>query len=71
MKERASKMNANVLRALQARLKEHYRVESEAALVTLRAQGKLGEGVTCKVDTGRALVAAGLHQATGGDGIAV
>ncbi|MFO7170788.1 MAG: OsmC family protein [Chloroflexota bacterium] len=63
-------MNADELRALQAPLKERYRAEPEAALVTLRAQGTLGEGITCKVATGKALVEAGLHPATGGDGLA-
>jgi uncharacterized OsmC-like protein len=54
---------------MQAPLKERYRAAPEAALVTLRAQGRLGrEGLTCKVETGRALVA-GLHPATGGDGL--
>ncbi|MFQ5613598.1 MAG: OsmC family protein [Anaerolineae bacterium] len=63
-------MNADDLRALQAPLKEKYRAEPEAATVTLKAEGRLGEGITCKVDTGRALVEAGLHPATGGDGLA-
>lgn len=63
-------MNANELRSLQAPLKERYRTEPESALVTLRAQGRVGEGVTCRVETGKALVEAGLHPATGGDGLA-
>src|SRR5262245_12308259 len=63
-------MNADDLRALQTPLKERYREKPEAALVTLRARGRIGDNVTCKVDTGKALVAAGLHPATGGDGIA-
>ncbi|MFN8456089.1 MAG: OsmC family protein [Anaerolineae bacterium] len=63
-------MNAEQLRTLQAPLKEKYRAEPETALVTLRAQGRVGEGLTCKVETGKALVAAGLHPATGGDGLA-
>ena len=63
-------MIASELRELQAPLKERYRAAPEAALVTLRAQGQLGEdGLTCKVETGRALVEAGLHPATGGDGL--
>ena len=63
-------MKAGELRALQAPLKERYRAEPEVALVTLRASGRLdGEGLTCKVETGRALVEAGLHPATGGDGL--
>ena len=56
------------LRALQEPLKSRYRDEPEAALVTLRAEGSLGDGVTCSVATGRALAEAGLHPATGGDG---
>ena len=56
------------IRALQAPLKDRYRSEPEAALITLRARGSLGEGVTCNVETGRALVTAGLHPATGGSG---
>jgi uncharacterized OsmC-like protein len=59
------------LRSLQAPLKDRYRAEPEAALVTLRATGTLTDDVTCSVETGRALVRAGLHPATGGDGIAV
>jgi uncharacterized OsmC-like protein len=62
-------VESSELRELQAPLKERYRTQPEAALVTLRAQGRLGaEGLTCKVETGRALVDAGLHPATGGDG---
>lgn len=64
-------MQAEDLRALQAPLKERYREEPAAALITLQAEGHLGEGVTCSVQTGRALVAAGLHPATGGDGLSV
>ena len=63
-------MKASELREVQAPLKERYRAVPEAALVRLRAQGRLGvEGLTCKVETGRALVEAGLHPATGGDGL--
>jgi uncharacterized OsmC-like protein len=62
-------VKSSELRGLQAPLKERYRAEPAAALVTLRAHGRLGEeGLTCKVETGRALVEAGLHPATGGDG---
>jgi uncharacterized OsmC-like protein len=62
-------MKAEELRTLQAPLKTRYREEPAAALVTLKAQGRLGaEGITCKVETGRALVEAGLHPASGGDG---
>ncbi len=53
---------------MQAPLKQKYKEHPEAALVTLRAQSRLGRGITCKVETGRALVEAGLHPATGGDG---
>jgi len=56
------------LRAAQAPLKERYQAEPAAALVTLSAEGSLGEGVSCSVRTGRALSEAGLHPATGGDG---
>src|SRR5262252_5008516 len=61
-------MNTDDLRRLQAPLKEKYRVEPDAALVTLTARGEIGEGISCSVETGRALVAAGLHPATGGTG---
>lgn len=61
-------MNAEELRSIQAPLKERYRGEPDAALITLRAQGRLGEGVSCKIETGKALVSAGLHPATGGSG---
>jgi len=56
------------LRAAQEPLKEHYREDPEAAHVVLRASATLGEGITCSVETGRALAEAGLHPATGGDG---
>lgn len=56
------------LRSVQAPLKEHYRNSPDAALVTLRAEGRLGEGVSCSLSTGRALIEAGLHPATGGSG---
>src|SRR4029078_13486977 len=61
-------MNAEELRSIQAPLKERYREAPDAALITLRAQGRLGEGVSCKIETGKALVVAGLHPATGGSG---
>jgi uncharacterized OsmC-like protein len=61
-------MNADDLKALQAPLKERYKVQPDAALITLRATGEALDGVVCKVATGRALVDAGLHPATGGDG---
>ncbi|HZI99224.1 MAG TPA: OsmC family protein [Gemmatimonadaceae bacterium] len=62
-------MKIEELKAMQAPLKERYREDPGAAMVTLRASGKLGEGVTCKIETGKALVAAGLHPATGGNGL--
>src|SRR5438093_3496481 len=61
-------MNADEIRSLQAPLKERYRQHPDTALVTLHAEGHIGEGITCKVETGKALVEAGLHPATGGDG---
>jgi uncharacterized OsmC-like protein len=62
-------MDRDELRAVQAPLKDRYRSEPEAALVTLRAEGTLdGEDLACSVATGHALVEAGLHPATGGDG---
>ena len=62
-------MKSEQLKSLQAPVKATYREHPEAALVTLQAEGRLGEGVTCKLETGRALVEAGLHPATGGDGL--
>jgi uncharacterized OsmC-like protein len=56
------------LQAVQGPLKERYRTEPEAALVTLSAEGTLGEGISCSVATGRALAEAGLHPSSGGDG---
>lgn len=61
-------MNAEQLKSMQAPLKERYRSDPASATVTLRATGHANEGLACKVDTGRALVEAGLHPATGGDG---
>ena len=63
-------MNADEIRSLQAPLKERYRERPDTALVTLRAEGRIGEGVTCKIETGKGLVEAGLHPGTGGDGLA-
>jgi uncharacterized OsmC-like protein len=62
-------MEAEELRALQAPLKHQYRNDPGKAVVTLRASGSLGAGVSCRVETGRALVEAGLHPATGGSGL--
>ncbi len=61
-------MDANALKALQVPLKDRYREQPEAAVITLKAEGRIGDGVTCSVQTGRALVEAGLHPATGGSG---
>ncbi len=63
-------MDPEQLRALQTPLKERYRTEPAAALITLEAHRRLGEGVSCRVETGRALVEAGSHPATAGDGLA-
>ena len=64
-------MNADELKSLQAPIKQRYREQPESASITLRAQGKIGQGVTCNVQTGKALIEAGLHPATGGDGLNV
>ena len=64
-------MTAEELKNLQAPLKEKYRAEPESAVITLKAQGKIGEGISCKVETGRAMIEAGLHPATGGTGMLV
>ena len=61
-------MDASALRELQAPLKERYKKEPGAAVVTLKARGALDEGISCKVETGRAIAIAGLHPATGGSG---
>jgi uncharacterized OsmC-like protein len=61
-------MNTEELRALQAPLKAQYRERPESALVTLRAEGRVGGSTTCKIETGKSRVEAGLHTATGGDG---
>jgi uncharacterized OsmC-like protein len=61
-------MNSDELKAMQAPIKDRYRETPDAAVVTLSAEGRLGEDLSCSVQTGQALVAAGLHPATGGDG---
>jgi len=63
-------MNADELRSLQAPIKEQYRADPAVALITLKARGRIGEGITCNVDTGKSIVEAGLHPATGGSGLA-
>ena len=61
-------MNAEQLKSIQGPLKERYKADPASALITLRAKGRAIDGVLCKVETGKALVEAGLHPATGGDG---
>ncbi|MEJ0082223.1 MAG: OsmC family protein [Puia sp.] len=62
-------MNSAELKSLQEPIKENYRTDPASAIITLKAQGKVGEGISCKVETGRAMVEAGLHPATGGTGM--
>ncbi len=63
-------MDATELRALQAPIKERYKADPAAAVITLKAKGSIeNEGIACKVETGRALAVAGLHPATGGSGL--
>jgi uncharacterized OsmC-like protein len=62
-------MDAQSLKDMQAPLKQQYRDRPDSALITLKASGLLGEGITCRVEAGKALVEAGLHPATGGDGL--
>lgn len=64
-------MDSAQLKSLQSPLKEKYRSDPQSAIITLRAHGKIGEGISCKVETGRALIEAGLHPATGGTGLQV
>jgi uncharacterized OsmC-like protein len=61
-------MNIDDLRTVQTPLKERYRSEPDAALITLKAEGRIGDHITCSIQTGKALVEAGLHPATGGSG---
>ena len=64
-------MKSAELKNIQQPLKEQYKKDPEKALITLKASSRVGEGVTCKVETGKAMVEAGLHPATGGDGLSV
>jgi uncharacterized OsmC-like protein len=64
-------MDRTTLKSMQDDLKADYREHPEAAMITLRAEGALGEGITCSVQTGQALARAGLHPATGGDGLSL
>ena len=62
-------MDATELKNLQAPIKEKYRISPETALITLKATGNIGEGISCNIQTGRAMIEAGLHPATGGTGL--
>jgi uncharacterized OsmC-like protein len=64
-------MKSEELKSIQNPLKEKYREVPQAALITLKAQGKLGDGITCKIETGKAMVEAGLHEATGETGLTI
>lgn len=61
-------MDAQEFKELQAPLKQKYKEQPQSAMITLRAQAKIGDGITCNIETGKSLVEAGLHPATGGDG---
>ena len=65
------KIDSSSLRSIQEPLKAEYRANPKAAIITLKASARVGEGITCKVETGKALAEAGLHPATGGDGLSV
>ena len=62
-------MDSDALKTLQAPLKDKYRAQPSAAVITLKAEGRIGEGVTCRLDTAKAMIEAGLHPATGGTGM--
>ena len=62
-------MNAEDLRKLQTPLKEKYRDQPQSAMITLKAEGKIGEGISCQIETRKAMIEAGLHPATGGNGM--
>jgi uncharacterized OsmC-like protein len=64
-------MESDELKSLQAPLKQKYKDQPDTAIVTLKANARIGEGITCKVETGATLVEAGLHPATGGDGLSL
>jgi len=64
-------MDATTLKSLQEPLKTRYKTEPEAALITLKAVSRVGDGITCKIETGKMMAEAGLHPATGGDGSSV
>jgi uncharacterized OsmC-like protein len=62
-------MNTEEFKKIQTPLKDEYRTNEEAAFITLKAKGNIGENISCKIDTGKAMVEAGLHPATGGSGM--
>ncbi len=62
-------MDASALKEMQAPIKQRYREQAAAAMITLKAEGAIGAGLSCKVTTGKAVVEAGLHPATGGSGL--
>jgi len=64
-------MDASSLKSIQEPLKARYKAEPESALITLKAVSRIGEGITCRIETGKMLAEAGLHPATGGDGLSV
>ena len=64
-------MDAIQLRKIQSPLKEKYKNDPATALITLKASSRIGLGITCKIETGRAMIVAGLHPATGGDGLSL
>jgi len=64
-------MDRDELKNLQSPLKQKYKEQPDAAFITLRAQGRIGEGITCKIETGKTLINAGLHLATGGNGLSI
>jgi len=65
------KMTSEELRAIQAPIKANYKENPDAGIFTLKVKGRAGEGITCSIDSGKALIQAGLHPATGGDGLSV
>ncbi len=62
-------MKSEEFKSIQAPIKEKYKTQPETAIITLKAEGKIGEGISCKVETGRSIIEAGLHPATGGNGM--
>ena len=64
-------MDAEELKSIQAPIKQQYKNQPETAVITLKANARIGEGITCKIETGSALIEAGLHPATGGDGLSL